>query len=121
MILERVSVSQIASFDPTQPAGCPRRWWFRYVAGKPEPETASKSKGKDFHTSIEHYLKTGEDVLSPEVRAGKHLIRRGEERVRNERLDLLAARHLDVRERTPRREHHRERDEGDEPPGADGQ
>lgn len=78
MILERVSVSQIASFDPTQPAGCPRRWWFRYVAGKPEPETASKSKGKDFHTSIEHYLKTGEDVLSPEVRAGKHLIRRGE-------------------------------------------
>lgn len=78
MILEKVSVSQIASFDPTQPAGCPRRWWFRYVAGKPEPETVSKSKGKDFHTSIEHYLKTGEDVLSPEVRAGKHLIRRGE-------------------------------------------
>lgn len=78
MNLEKVSVSQIASFDPTQPAGCPRRWWFRYVAGKPEPETASKSKGKDFHTSIEHYLKTGEDVLSPEVRAGKHLIRRGE-------------------------------------------
>lgn len=78
MILEKVSVSQIASFDPTQPAGCPRRWWFRYVAGKPEPETASKSKGKDLHTSIEHYLKTGEDVLSPEVRAGKHLIRRGE-------------------------------------------
>ncbi len=78
MILEKVSVSQIASFDPTQPAGCPRRWWFRYVAGKPEPETASKSKGKDFHTSIEHYLRTGEDVLSPEVRAGKHLIRRGE-------------------------------------------
>lgn len=78
MILEKVSVSQIASFDPTQPAGCPRRWWFRYVAGKPEPETQAKSKGKDFHTSIEHYLKTGEDVLSPEVRAGKHLIRRGE-------------------------------------------
>ncbi len=78
MNLEKVSVSQIASFDPTQPAGCPRRWWFRYVAGKSEPETASKSKGKDFHTSIEHYLKTGEDVLSPEVRAGKHLIRRGE-------------------------------------------
>lgn len=78
MTLEKVSVSQIASFDPTQPAGCPRRWWFRYVAGKSEPETASKSKGKDFHTSIEHYLKTGEDVLSPEVRAGKHLIRRGE-------------------------------------------
>ena len=78
MILEKVSVSQIASFDPAQPAGCPRRWWFRYVAGKPEPETASKSKGKDFHASIEHYLKTGEDVLSPEVRAGKHLIRRGE-------------------------------------------
>lgn len=79
MILEKVSVSQIASFDPTQPAGCPRRWWFRYVAGKPEPETASKSKGKDFHASIEHYLKTGEDVLSPEVRAGKHLIRRGDQ------------------------------------------
>lgn len=78
MILEKVSVSQIASFDSTQPAGCPRRWWFRYVAGKVVPETASKSKGKDFHTSIEHYLKTGEDVLSPEVRAGKHLIRRGE-------------------------------------------
>ena len=78
MILEKVSVSQIAAFDPTQPAGCPRRWWFRYVAGKLEPETASKSKGKDFHASIEHYLKTGEDVLSPEVRAGKHLIRRGE-------------------------------------------
>ena len=78
MILEKVSVSQIASFDSTQPAGCPRRWWFRYVAGKPEPETQAKSKGKDFHTSIEHYLKTGEDVLSPEVRAGKHLIRRGE-------------------------------------------
>lgn len=78
MILEKVSVSQIASFDSTQPAGCPRRWWFRYIAGKPEPETQAKSKGKDFHTSIEHYLKTGEDVLSPEVRAGKHLIRRGE-------------------------------------------
>lgn len=79
MTLEKVSVSQIASFDPTQPAGCPRRWWFRYVAGRPEPETKAKGKGKDFHTSIEYYLKTGEDVLSPEVRAGKHLIRRGDQ------------------------------------------
>jgi len=75
--LEKVSVSQIAAFDPTQSAGCPRRWWFRYVDGRKEPETAAKARGTDFHKEIEHYLLTGEDVLRPEVRVGKHLIDRG--------------------------------------------
>ena len=74
--LEKVSVSQIAAFDSTQPAGCPRRWWFRYVDGRKEPETVAKARGTDFHKEIEHYLLTGEDVLRPEVRVGKHLIDR---------------------------------------------
>lgn len=77
MKLEKVSVSQIAAFDPTQPAGCPRRWWFRWVDGRKEPETAAKARGTDFHREVEHYLLTGEDVLRPEVRVGKHLIDRG--------------------------------------------
>jgi hypothetical protein len=61
--IKRLSVSAIATFDPLQRGGCNRRWWFKYVAGVPEPPTKAATKGGDVHRQIEHYLKTGEDVL----------------------------------------------------------
>lgn len=72
--IRRLSVSQVSIFDPNQYAGCNRRWWFRYVAGIKEPETAAQQKGTDIHAGIKHYLKTGEDVLPMIVRVGKHII-----------------------------------------------
>lgn len=72
--VRRTSVSALTSFDPTQYAGCPRRWWWKYVANKKEPETGAQKLGKEVHKQIEEYLKTGVDTLGPVARAGKHLL-----------------------------------------------
>jgi hypothetical protein len=65
-----VSVSQLEKFDAESYAGCPRRWWFSYVAGKPEPEIKAQRLGKQVHSQLEHYLLTGENVLGPLTLAG---------------------------------------------------
>jgi hypothetical protein len=72
--VRRTSVSALMSFDPESYAGCPRRWWWQRVAGKKEPETKAQGEGKLGHAQNETYLKTGQDVLGPIARAGKHLM-----------------------------------------------
>jgi len=69
-----LSVSAIQKFDPSEPAGCNRAWWFRYREGIKEPETEPLRFGKALAKELEHYLKTGVDVLGPVARAGKHLL-----------------------------------------------
>ena len=64
-----LSVSSIAKFDYHQPGGCPRKWWFRYIAKLPEQKKPAAQKGSDIHGQLEHFLKTGEDVLTPIARA----------------------------------------------------
>lgn len=74
--LRYLSVSQIVQFDPRQEGGCPRRWYFVKVLGKTEPTTEALQRGGQAAQILEHYLKTGEDTLSPMLRAGKHLLPR---------------------------------------------
>lgn len=72
--IERLSVTQITAFDTKQYGGCKRRWFFRYVMGFEEPQTVAKDTGTKLHKEVEHYLITGEDVLKPIARAGKHFL-----------------------------------------------
>jgi hypothetical protein len=67
------SVSQIKIFDPLQDGGCNRKWAYQYVFGKREVrKTEAKIAGSDYGRKLEHYLKTGEDVLPPVLQAGKN-------------------------------------------------
>ena len=72
--LRYLSVSALEKFDPRSGTGCPRKYWYRYVAGKPEPTSDSMAKGIALHKEIEHYLKTGEKTLSPLALRGLHLL-----------------------------------------------
>jgi hypothetical protein len=42
---------------------CPLKWWFRYVAGLEEPQSAAADLGKTLHRRMARYLETGVDVL----------------------------------------------------------
>jgi hypothetical protein len=42
---------------------CPLKWWFRYVAGIKEPQSAAADLGKTLHRRMARYLETGVDVL----------------------------------------------------------
>lgn len=68
------SVSQIVIFSPDYQGGCNRRWVYQYLFGKKEPETTRQKAGKEYAESLEHYLKTGEDVLLPVLRAAQHFL-----------------------------------------------
>lgn len=68
-----LSASQIVAFDPRQPGGCPRRWAFQKLFGKKEEVTDALRKGDVWTKELEHYLKTGVNVLSPVLRAAQHL------------------------------------------------
>ena len=69
-----LSVSQVVQFDPRQEGGCPRRWAYTKLFGKEEPSTKSQDAGDEGAKQLEHYLKTGEDTLQAELRAGIHLL-----------------------------------------------
>lgn len=69
-------MSAIQAFDPHTYAGCNRRWYFEAVLGMRPPESRGQKIGQEGHGQIEHYLKTGADVLQPFARAGKHLLPR---------------------------------------------
>lgn len=71
-----LSASQLTSFDAGSYAGCARRWWFKNVARRPEGRTIATDLGTKVHAQIEHYLRTGEDVLGEIARAGKRFIPR---------------------------------------------
>src|SRR3984957_15588972 len=67
--LQHVSVSQIKTFDDTTETGCNRRWFFDKVLHFPrEPPTANQELGTAIHKQIEHYLRTGENVLGSQAR-----------------------------------------------------
>ena len=68
------SPSALAKFDPEVEGGCPTRWWLRYVQGEKEPQTADQTDGVEGHSQLEFYARTGDDVLGPIARAGKHLV-----------------------------------------------
>lgn len=56
--LQRLSASSINTFRI-----CPRKWWFKYVAGEKETVGKGAVRGQEGHKRIEHYLTTGENVL----------------------------------------------------------
>lgn len=68
--IERLSASQVSSFDPSTTWGCNRRWWFRNIAGKKEPQNKSMEEGERVHAEIEHYLKTGVNGMGPVALSG---------------------------------------------------
>lgn len=72
--LRYTSPSQMERFDPDAEGGCERKWWFRYRARIPDKKTKAKDLGTQVHAQVEHYLKTGEDVLGELARAGKRFI-----------------------------------------------
>lgn len=61
--VKQLSVSSIAKYDSEQPGGCPRRWWYRYVARKPEPQTKAAQAGEEMHKRIERHLLYGEKLV----------------------------------------------------------
>lgn len=70
------SVSQISKFSPDEEGGCPRKWFYEYILGKKAIKTDALKEGVEYAGQLEHYLKTGEDVLTPVLRAAKHLFPR---------------------------------------------
>lgn len=67
--LRHLSVSQLKDF-----ALCERSWWFSRVMRLARKTTKGQATGTEGHAQLEHYLKTGEDVLGPVAAAGKHLL-----------------------------------------------
>ncbi|AGC44563.1 hypothetical protein MYSTI_03251 [Myxococcus stipitatus DSM 14675] len=53
---------------------CQRSWYFAKVLRLPEPESKAQALGIKGHAQLEHYLRTGEDVLGDIARAGHHLL-----------------------------------------------
>lgn len=72
--LRYLSVSSVTTADTSQDGGCLRKWYLEKVVRLPRPTTRSQELGTRVHAEIEHYLKTGEDVLGPVARIGKHLL-----------------------------------------------
>lgn len=68
------SPSSLSLLDPNQFGGCPRRYWFKYVAGKKEPEKGYQQLGTQIHAEIEQYIKTGVKALSRHALAGEQFI-----------------------------------------------
>jgi hypothetical protein len=73
-VIQYLSASGISAGDPTQPGGCLRRWFYRYVLGIKEPFTGDKRLGVKVHNEIEHLLRTGEVTLGHIAMAARHFI-----------------------------------------------
>jgi CRISPR/Cas system-associated exonuclease Cas4 (RecB family) len=67
--LKQLSPSSINKFDETQPFGCERRWWFRYVKGLDEPQTGNQFLGESLHALIEARLSKRELGMEPDPEA----------------------------------------------------
>jgi hypothetical protein len=70
--LNFLSVSGVDKFAGEY--GCPVAWGYRYIHRIRDDETVSKTKGDILHGQLQHYACTGEDVLEPTLRAGKHFV-----------------------------------------------
>lgn len=69
-----LSPSALTTADHESFGGCQRRYHFRYVGGKKEPQTAAARGGVETHAEIERYLKTGEKAFSTLTLAGMRYI-----------------------------------------------
>lgn len=72
--LRFLSVSSLEKGDSSKPTGCLRRWHYQYIGGLKEQQSDAMERGERLHAEIAHYLTTGEQVLSSQVLAGKHMI-----------------------------------------------
>ena len=73
-VLKRLSVSQVAQFDPAA-GGCPRKWWFQRVARREEPPSRFQELGTALHAEVEKYQKTGDaGALGPVTQAAASLL-----------------------------------------------
>lgn len=68
------SASLLQSADATTGEGCLRKMWYERILGKRGPETKAQGIGKDVHSQIEVYEKTGVDALGTLAARGKHMI-----------------------------------------------
>jgi hypothetical protein len=68
--LQRLSVSTLKKGKE-----CLRRFFINKKLHVPEPTFKAQQVGTEGHAQLEHFVKTGEDVLGPIARAGKHLLR----------------------------------------------
>jgi hypothetical protein len=79
-MITTISPSSINTFDESTSFGCERRWYYKYVEKRVEPEQPHLQRGVRFHALIEKYLKgemTGEAQEGEEVGlflAGQHII-----------------------------------------------
>lgn len=72
--LQSSSASAITTSDETTPFGCLRKAWFEVRAGLKGTDTKSLEMGNLVHAQVEHYLKTKQDALGKEARAGKEMV-----------------------------------------------
>lgn len=72
--LQYASPSSLDLGDTRTEGGCLRKWYFERVEKRKPPQGTGQATGTACHAEIEHYLKTGEDVLGTIVRRGKHMI-----------------------------------------------
>lgn len=66
-VVQYLSPSAIAKYNPSE-LGCPARWYFRYVEGRPEPSSKGQEEGTRVHEQIEAYLTRGESTLGSVAR-----------------------------------------------------
>lgn len=69
------SATALSTGDPTQDGGCARRYWFKYIAKKKEPQTKAQNKGhEELHKPIEQYYTHGIKNFPRFVLAGVHFL-----------------------------------------------
>lgn len=69
--IQRLSASSVTKYDHEQFGGCHRKWYYHYVLNVPEPAAPAAQTGGNVHKQVEHFLKTGEDVLGDVARTLK--------------------------------------------------
>jgi len=69
MTLTSTSPSQLTKFNPAEDGGCNLRWYFNSVLKQKEPEKEAQKTGTQAHAQLEHWGKTGEDVLGVVAKA----------------------------------------------------
>lgn len=72
-IIRYLSVSALTMAD-SRSEGCPRKWWYRYVGGIKEAQTAAQALGTEMHANIARYLQTGERTFGQLAMTGLHVI-----------------------------------------------
>lgn len=58
--LDKLSVSQVDTFDATQPGGCPRKWFYNGPMGLRPEQSDAQAEGDAGHELLATYLSTGE-------------------------------------------------------------